>query len=244
MWKYLEENFYIDANNSCGTHVHLSLSGGYTLQNLKQIAQTIIHFEPALEALLPENRRGNEYSKSNWLDNRNFGYKKWSRAESIELIDQCSSMRDLVLLMNPNHDKMFGWNFLYLLQDNKGTVEFRRGAASTSVTDVFMWIELAMSFTQAALRIGLPQNLRKVPRTIGGLRWFIEKAGLLKAVSGMNDPRYLDRLFAGKHSDATISPRPLGELSTEKKKKLMKKKEEDKNKNVMQSKMVQAPYWG
>ena len=65
-------------------------------------------------------------------------------------------MRDLVLLMNPNHDKMFRWNFLYLLQDNKGTVEFRRGAASTSVTDVFMWIELAMSFTQAALHIGLP----------------------------------------------------------------------------------------
>ena len=60
----------------------------------------------------------------------------------------------------------------------------------------------------------------------------------------MNDPRYLDRLFAGKHSDAIISPRPMGELSKEKKKKLMKKKEEDKNKNVMQSKIVQAPYWG
>ena len=60
----------------------------------------------------------------------------------------------------------------------------------------------------------------------------------------MYDPRHLDRLFTGKGQDATLSPRPLGELSTEKKKKLMKKKEEDKEKNVMQSKIVQAPYWG
>lgn len=38
-----------------------------------------------------------------------------------------------VLLMNPDHDKIFGWNFFYLLNSPNGTIEFRRGAASTSV---------------------------------------------------------------------------------------------------------------
>ena len=31
-------------------------------------------------------------------------------------------------------------------------------------------IELAMSFIQASVRIGLPENLAKIPRTVGGLR--------------------------------------------------------------------------
>ena len=172
MWEYLELNYEITANNSCGTHVHISLSEGYSLQNLKQVAQSIIHFEPAFEPLLPEDRRANEYAKSNWMDNPNFAYSKLSRGDSIKLIEECTTMRDLVLLMNPNHDKMFGWNFLYLLSDPKGTVEFRRGAASTSVRNVFMWVELAMSFIQASVRIGLPENLAKIPRTVGGLRWF------------------------------------------------------------------------
>jgi Putative amidoligase enzyme len=244
MWIYLKENFYIEANDSCGTHVHISLSEGYTLKNLKSVAQTIIHFEPSLEALLPENRRGNEYSRSNWIDNPNFAYKKLSRAQSIDVIEQCSTIREVVLLMNPNHDKMFGWNFLYLLSDPKGTIEFRRGAASTTVTDVFMWVELAMSFIQAAIRIGVPENLQKIPRTVGGLQWFIKKADLGDSVTGMFESRHLDRLFAGKGPDATLSPKPLGELSPEKKKKLLKKKEEDKRKNVIQSKMLQPPFWG
>jgi hypothetical protein len=244
MWEYLESNYDVSANISCGTHVHISLAEGFTLQTLKQVAQSIIHFEPAFEALLPENRRANEYSKSNWMDNPNFAYSKLSRGDSIALIEKCTTMRDLVLLMNPNHDKMFGWNFLYLLNDPKGTIEFRRGAASVRVQDVFMWVELAMSFIQASVRIGLPENLRKIPRTVGGLRWFIDNAGLPNQVHGMNDKRYLDLIFAGKRQDGTLSPKPLGNLSKEKAEKLLKKKEEDKTKNIMESKVMQAPYWG
>jgi len=146
--------------------------------------------------------------------------------------------------MNPNQDKTFGWNFLYLLNNPKGTIEFRRGAASTNVKDVFMWVEFAMTFIRAATRIGSPENLHKTPRTVGGLRWFIQKAGPWHDAPGMYDHRDLDRLFTGKASDATLSPRPLGALSPEKKKKLMQEKDEDKKKNFMQSKMAHAPYWG
>lgn len=38
MWKYLEGNFYFQVDNSRGTHVHISFSEGYTLENLKSVA--------------------------------------------------------------------------------------------------------------------------------------------------------------------------------------------------------------
>ena len=68
MWNYLNANYKITANASCGTHVHMSVAGGYSLEELKRLSHAIIHFEPALEALLPEDRWGNEYTKSNWIE--------------------------------------------------------------------------------------------------------------------------------------------------------------------------------
>ncbi|KKK26137.1 hypothetical protein ARAM_005994, partial [Aspergillus rambellii] len=116
LWNFLRTDFQVNANTSCDTHVHLSRAGGYSLADLKQICQSIIHFEPAFEALLPEDRLSNEYARSNWLDNANFGHRNLSRKQSIAVIQRASSMRELVLLMNPDHDKMFGWNFLYNLE--------------------------------------------------------------------------------------------------------------------------------
>ncbi|KKK21627.1 hypothetical protein P175DRAFT_0532266 [Aspergillus ochraceoroseus IBT 24754] len=116
LWNFLRTDFQVNANTSCGTHVHLSRAGGYSLADLKQICQSIIHFDPAFEALLPEDRLSNEYARSNWLDNANFGHRNLSRKQSIAVIQRASSMRELVLLMNPDHDKMFGWNFLYNLE--------------------------------------------------------------------------------------------------------------------------------
>lgn len=56
-------------NTSCRTHVHLSRPNGYSLHELKSI-----HFETSFEAILPEERLGNEYTKSNYMDNINFDH--------------------------------------------------------------------------------------------------------------------------------------------------------------------------
>ncbi|EGX88971.1 hypothetical protein CCM_09018 [Cordyceps militaris CM01] len=74
MWSFLSENYQITANKSCGTHVHVSRAKGYSIEDLKRICASIIHFEPAFEALLPVDRLSNEYARSNWLDNPNFGF--------------------------------------------------------------------------------------------------------------------------------------------------------------------------
>ncbi|KAH8431695.1 uncharacterized protein LDX57_009349 [Aspergillus melleus] len=152
-------------------------------------------------------------------------------------------MRALVLLMNPNHDKMFGWNFLYLLESPNGTIEFRRGAASTSAQSVFVCIEVAMSFIEAAIRLGDPQKLEKTPATVGGLKWFIRAAKLPENIPGLYDSRYLNHFFSGKSDGALREPKPLGNLSDDRLNKLKKKKDEDKKKNVARAKMLQEPYW-
>lgn len=243
MWRFLLADFHVDSNASCGTHVHLSRVGGYSLSDLKKICQSLIHFEPAFEAILPEERLGNEYGRSNWLDNKNFGHQNLSRRQSIAIIQRVSTMRELVLLMNPDHDKMFGWNFLYLLNNPHGTIEFRRGAASTSVQDVFVYIEIAMSFLEASVRLGDVESLKSVPATVGGLQWFIQAAKLPDGIPGLFDSRYLKLFFAGKNQSAFREPRPLGILSPYKLNKLNRKKEEDKRKNVAMVKMLQEPYW-
>ncbi|KAG0154189.1 hypothetical protein PDIDSM_1569 [Penicillium digitatum] len=243
MWRFLLADFHVDSNASCGTHVHLSRVGGYSLSDLKKICQSLIHFEPAFEAILPEERLGNEYGRSNWLDNMNFGHQNLSRRQSIAIIQRVSTMRELVLLMNPDHDKMFGWNFLYLLNNPHGTIEFRRGAASNSVQDVFIYIEIAMSFLEASVRLGDVESLKSVPATVGGLQWFIQAAKLPDGIPGLFDSRYLKLFFAEKNQSAFREPRPLGILSPYKLNKLNRKKEEDKRKNVAMVKMLQEPYW-
>lgn len=82
----------------------MSVAGGYSLEELKRLSHAIIHFEPALEALLPEDRRGNEYTKCNWIDNPNFGRRRVSRRESMALIERCTTGRELILLMNPDRN--------------------------------------------------------------------------------------------------------------------------------------------
>lgn len=104
-------------------------------------------------------------------------------------------MRELALLMNPNHDKMFGWNFPYLLNNSRGTIEFRRGAACTSAQQVFVYIEIVMSFIEAPIRMGSPENLERVPGTVGGLKRFISATGLPVNVPGLYDSRYLSIFF-------------------------------------------------
>ncbi|KAJ5708166.1 hypothetical protein N7488_007967 [Penicillium malachiteum] len=99
LWNFLGTDFQVNANPSCGTHVHLSRAGGYSLADLKKICQSIMHFEPAFEALLPEDRLSNEYARSNWLDNANFGHRNLSRKQSIATIQRASTLRELVLLM-------------------------------------------------------------------------------------------------------------------------------------------------
>lgn len=60
-WAFLEDYSRAFKNRNCNTHVHISVLRCFTLQDVKKIAQCIIHFESAVEVLVPAERRGNEY---------------------------------------------------------------------------------------------------------------------------------------------------------------------------------------
>lgn len=68
-----------------------------------------------------------------------------------------STFEEVVRLMNPNSDKMYGWNLSNILDPAIGTIEFRRGTGSTSAQDVFAYIKITMSFLEAAIQLGNPK---------------------------------------------------------------------------------------
>jgi hypothetical protein len=85
-----------------------------------------------------------------------------------------------------------------------------------------MWIEVAMSFVHAALRLGDPSTLEKIQPTVGGLLSFIKAANIFNNVPGMGDQKYLDPFFQGKSPSSLREPKPLGQLSPAKAAKLKK----------------------
>ena len=139
--------------------------------------------------------------------------------------------------MNPNGSKYFGWNFLAIKKFK--TIEFRRGAASLTVDDVFVWVEIAMSFIQAALKIRSANDLQTHAATVGGLRNFIQNAAFVNA-PGTWDPTYLSLLFNGKSSGDSLQPTPVGQLSPQKEQKLRRKIEADSRSQPMLVKLKPA----
>lgn len=239
MWRFLSLRYGVTADASCSTHVHLSLARGFSLTQLKRLAQAVIYFECAVEALMPPDRRGNEYARSNWIDNKHLAYKNLNRDQSMLAIEACKSQEEVIALMNPDKSKYFGVNFLAL--ERYKTVEFRRGAASTKLNDVFMWVEFAMTFLQASIQLPSKNDFSRFQPTVGGLRNFFDNANLVED-PGMNQRKYLDLLFHGHASNQRAEPIPvkLETLSKEKKAKLSKKIEADKQSNPMLDKIGDA----
>ena len=241
LWNFLHQTYIISGSANCSTHVHVSRAEDFTLSDLKRISQAVIHFEPAFEVLVPQERRANEYARSNWLDNPRFAYKNLSRDQSIDLLEGLTTTDQVLDAMNPNQSKCFGWNFLSIKRYK--TIEFRRGSVSLSADDTFMWVELAISFIKAALTPHSPAQLRQYPRTIGGLRTFIQHAQL-SMKSGMHDQSYLDRLFDGKSLNARLDRIPVGNLSPEKQEKLQKKIKADSTRNPVLDMISSAQQYG
>ncbi|KAI0441564.1 hypothetical protein F4803DRAFT_410478 [Xylaria telfairii] len=197
----------------------MSVVGNYSAMQVKRLAQAIIHFEPAFEALLPRDRRGNEYARRNWIDNQHFGYAKVSRADALAQLERCRTVDEVIEMMNPQNSRYFGWNFQAIKKYS--TVEFRRGAASTSPADCFRWIELATSFLGASIKMSSEASIRQFSPTIGGLTQYLSQG--VDDTAGVGESRYLWDKFDGLRRTDRMDPIPVGNLSPEKRKKLEQK---------------------
>jgi Putative amidoligase enzyme len=214
-WKFLKKNYVISINavpedrafekTGCATHVHISIRRGFQLFDMQKIAQFVIHFEPAIEALLPEERRGQLFARSNWLDNKNFVTGKKTRRQAINEIGRTRDRQAVVNLMSPRPSgDHFAWAFSKL--DKHKTIEFRKPGPSKSAEETIMWAEFAMAFILSAMQIENTINyIRKVPPNVGGLKQFLL---LRKKEPYMCDPTYLAPLWRGKTGKEIQQPKP------------------------------------
>ncbi|EFR00444.1 hypothetical protein MGYG_03446 [Nannizzia gypsea CBS 118893] len=64
-WGILIDNFEVRGDSSCGTHIHFSPNGGFTLLQLKALAKFTTIFQPAVTALIPAARRDTDWCHPN-----------------------------------------------------------------------------------------------------------------------------------------------------------------------------------
>lgn len=193
-WRFFRENFAIDSNPSCGTHIRIAHCIGYTLDQLKLVAQAVIHFEPAFIDLVPPYRRspsqqGSGLAKSILLNSP--GFKGLSRPEAIDRVAGAHDVTQLVQLIHHDpDDKHYAWNFLGLilgLSQRQGPfsyVEFRQPPGSRSGEEFISWAELAVLFVGAALREWDWKVLKDAPTGIQALYQFMEKSSILGMYGG------------------------------------------------------------
>lgn len=224
-WAFIEKNYIVTKTTKCSTHVHISLKragsgdSGMGLQSIKRIAQCIIHFEPAFEALTSRERRGNIYSSSNWIDNKWFAHPDMTRAKVIEAIGNCGSTAEVIELMSPKpQDRFWAWNFQAMKKF--GTIEFRKGSASLNGDQAVAWAELVLLFVQSALVADI-RSLKTVPANIRGLKFFLGEHNLGDVAT----------LFRGKGDRETLQPKLLFPNPAEKE-MLEKKLAEDAKEQV------------
>ena len=249
IWGYLWKRYEVIGSPSASTHIHIGLEPEYTLKDLKRIAQAVIHFEPAFEALLPECRNRNFQAKSNWLNAPGLARDGKSRLESIAVIEATLDFDELLNLLQPlkpsgdSYDKSFCWNFSNL--HTKRSIEFRKKPVSTTPEEALCWAELALSFVQASTCCESPEAFRRIPPTVGGLRWFLWK---LADIPGVNQPERLERLWEGKNPEATLQPELEYVTLSDRERpalepRLRRQVTEEENRVQMLIKRTQGRYW-
>lgn len=203
MWKYLLDHYNVTGNNCCDTRVHVSQRPVFNLQEATRIAQAVIVFEPAIEAMVPD-RRGHRDVKSNWLHSDNFATLGKSRADSVLLLETNDRVDELGKVMQQSEDGFFAWNFEAMALEER-RIEFRKPGISTTHRQVIGWADFTMSFIQASMQCPRERLLR-VPSSVGGLRWFLDTYN----VPWLKDECcYVPTIWRNIPADAMLEPRPV-----------------------------------
>lgn len=124
---------------------------------------------------MPEERRGNGWAQSNWVENPKPAQEDKSRSDSINEIERACDIYAVVDLMQISGDPKFAWDLLPLTA-NKQTIEIREPPGSETADEASHWAEIALNFIQASLRYGSFKGLQKIPPKRQSPRWFLEQA--------------------------------------------------------------------
>ncbi|KAJ5404866.1 amidoligase enzyme-domain-containing protein [Penicillium sp. CMV-2018d] len=220
----------VEANQSCGVHVHISppKNSAWSLDTLKSICRSIFYFERAILAIVPDHRRSNAYTASNRCDNSRLKGK--SVRECLSILDRCENHVEIVDLMNDNGRRYFAWNFTNLYYGGKATLEFRQAPGASDETACLPWVEFVASFVNSSKMMSSDRNISRFSRDVQGLRRILTSFG----VSGSNRG-ILESLFRGK--SGYINPSPVRALVTAEQETLKAKEDEGNAKNLVMKKL-------
>jgi len=194
VWDRISRSCTISTNESCGTHVHISQDTGFHVLDAMAIARAVLHFEPAINALVPPHRRdpGAEYCKTFFGHDKKFqGMTPTQAIAKVNTIDRDEDVPPFVelneftdpfgetfahpiaKLMNPGGDRSYTWNFTSLPRTS--TIEFRQPPGVKTAAETLQWVEFAITFVKAALLKAKPDdNLEAFNVNVGGLKEFLK----------------------------------------------------------------------
>lgn len=172
VWNYIDEHCYLIVDDCFGTVIQMSMHPHFTLEEVKRVAQAGIHFEPAMEAIMPVINVESFINTSNWIQSLDFAPSGRSRPDSINLIETSTSIPTLAGMMQRSEpDTSFNWDFTGLSQP-EGTIKFCRPPPSNDVEDAIMYAELTVCLVRAAMRCP-KDELQRIPSNVRGLCWFL-----------------------------------------------------------------------
>lgn len=192
----------------------------------------IIWFEPAIEVILPKQRRQNLWAKANHKDHPQF--KAQTVEKTFHMINSCETIDALIDCMNPQDDRYFGWNFTNLRKDAIGTIEFRRPPGVTGRVASLSWMNFTAAFVRAAATVQDPTDLLKNEQSVEGLKSFLRIA----MPTGVHLRDECGRIFRNK--SGRIDVVPLRALTQQERELLQAKKEDKEKRNTIMKKLIMA----
>jgi len=131
-------------------HVHVSAKG-ISLESLKKVCQNFIKYEDAMDAFFPACRRtGSEESNLYFRSCKKAilnpdGTRAITNGQRHQAIEACTSIYDLVVLMNPA-GRCYKLNLRNLVTRRQPTLEFRQHHGTTNADKVQAWVRFCVHF--------------------------------------------------------------------------------------------------
>ena len=134
----------------------------FQLTELKRIAQAVVHFEDALQMLVPKDPE----QRRNWQDNNSL--KSSPRSRAIAAIEKAGNHKKLSALLCPASDGNYCWDF-----HQPGVVVFVQPGASETAAAVIATTERILTFITACLALPCAEQLQRYPPYLDGLSSFL-----------------------------------------------------------------------
>ncbi|KAK6496909.1 hypothetical protein TWF481_001890 [Arthrobotrys musiformis] len=215
VWRVINTYFRVRQNRSCGFHVHFSpAEGNWNLRDLKALSKAILFYDPVIDGILPDERRGILWCPS-------VIFQPLIKAEVAKIdagrsyfrnlfdaVDRFSSADQLIEFISPR--KLSSWNFQNLRRTNLGTVEFRRPPGVTTPDETIAWVDFTLAFRAAAMDGGYFQrhvrDLEGIHRRgrLEELQGFLSQGATLARC----DTAAINRLFNGKSYNPGMTREP------------------------------------